>query len=210
MADIEGLVRALGEGDDAARAAAAGVLRNLAYNDDANRVLIAEAGGIPPLVELLRDGSTEARLWAPTLGVYGVSVAPAMALYQLALNNKANKVAIAEAGGIPLLVELLRDGSADAKFEAARALRILARNNDANAVAIAVAVGLEALVELARDGDVTIGLRFRSRAPELVVRDAGIAAERKAALVVAALLRDYVPRFQSAPDVLKAAIGSYL
>jgi vacuolar protein 8 len=209
---IAPLVELLRDGSVEAKFWVARALGHLASNNAANKVLIAEAGGIPPLVELLRDGSTEARLWAPTLGVYGVSAAPAMALYQLALNNKANKVAIAEAGGIPLLVELWRDGSADAKFEAARALRTLARNNDANAVAIAVAVGLEALVELARDGDVTVGLRFRSRAPELVVRDAGIAAERKAALVVAALLRDCVPASarDRVPDVLTAVIGSYL
>ena len=207
---IAPLVELLRDGSVEAKFWVARALRNLACNNAANKVAIAEAGGIPPLVELLRDGSVETRWWAPTLGVYGVSVAPAMALYLLARNNAANKVAIAEAGGIPLLVELWRDGSEDAKFEAARALRILARNNDANAVAIAVAVGLEALVELARDGDVTIGLHFRSRAPELVVRDAGIAAERKAALVVAALLRDYVPEFKSAPGDIKAAIASFL
>ena len=50
MAEIEGLVRALREGDDAAKTAAANALGTLAYDDDANIVLIAEAGGIAPLV----------------------------------------------------------------------------------------------------------------------------------------------------------------
>ena len=40
--------------------------------------------------------------------------------------------------------------------------------------------------------------------------NAGIAAKRKAALVVAALLRDYVPEFKSAPGDIKAAIASFL
>ena len=43
-----------------------------------------------------------------------------------------------------------------------------------------------------------------------VVHDAGVPAKRKAALVVATLLRDYVPGFKSAPRDIKAAIGSYL
>ena len=149
MAEIEGLVRALREGDDAAKAAAAGALCDFAYDDDANAVLIAEAGGIAPLVELLRDGGPDAKEWA------------AYALYNLA------------------------------------------HDNDANAVAIAAAVGFDALVQLARGGRVTVDNR-------LIVEDAGVPAKRKAALVVAKLLREHVPRFQSAPEVLKAAIGSYL
>ena len=191
MAEIEGLVRALREGDGA-KTAVARALGDLAYANDANRVLIAEAGGIPPLVEHLRDGSAEAKLWA------------ARALRELADNNPANKVLIVEASGIPPLVELLRDGSQIAKYQAAHALRHLALNNAANAVAIAVTVGgLEALVELARGGRVTVNNRS-------VVRNAGIAAKRKSALVVAALLRDCVPEFKSAPGDIKDAIGSFL
>ena len=104
MAEIEGLVRALRralrEGDNAAKTGAARALGSLACSH-ANRVLIAAAGGIPPLVELLCDGSAYAKLSA------------AWALRNLArLEN--NKVLIAEAGGIPSLVELLRDGDAAA------------------------------------------------------------------------------------------------
>ena len=160
----------------------------------ANRVLIAEAGGIAPLVELLRDGSADAKRQATR------------ALRNLAC-NATNQVLIAEADGIPPLVELLRDGSANAKMEAAHALLYLAHNNAANAVAVAVAVGLEALVELARRGGVTVDNL-------LVVRHqyAGIAAERKAALVVAALLRDCVPdeKRSQVQDVIRGVIGPYL
>ena len=190
MAEIEGLVRDLREGDDAAKTAAARTLRDLAWDNDANEVLIAEAGGIAPLVELLRAGSAEAKAQA------------AWALGNLA-HNDANKVLIAEAGGVPLLVELLRDGSAAANWHAAWVLRRLAHNYDANAVAIAAAIGFDALVQLARGGDVTVDSHS-------VVEDAGVPAKREAALVVVALLRDYVPEFNSVPDVLMAAIVSYL
>ena len=194
MAEIEGLVRALREGDDAAKTAAANALGTLAYDDDANIVLIAEAGGIAPLVELVHDGSAEAKVQA------------AQALRNLAFND-ANKVLIAEAGGIPPLVKLLRDGSSDAKQLAACALRDLAHNDDANAVAIAAAAGFEALVELARRGRVTVDYWS-------LVHDAGIAAKRKAALVVAALIRDCVPvkvRNQTwVRYLIRSVIGPYL
>ncbi|KAH8091992.1 ubiquitin-protein transferase [Aureococcus anophagefferens] len=163
MAEIEGLVRALREGDDAAKTAVR-ALYHLACGNDANRVLIAEAGGVAPLLDLVRDGSAEAKRRA------------AWALGWLARNNGANKVLIAEAGGIPPLVELVRDGSAEAKQRAAWALGNLASDNAANAVAIAAAVGFDALVQLARGGDVTVD-------NESIVHDAGVPAKRKAALV---------------------------
>jgi vacuolar protein 8 len=233
MERIEGLVRALREGDDAAKTAAAEALADdLSFFAYYHANIVAEAGGIAPLVELLRDGSAEAKLWAAMAlghlacnratnqvliaeaggiaplvellrdGSAGAEMWAAWALGILACND-ANRVLIAEAGAIPRLVELLRDGSAEAKFEAASALCNLAHNNDANAVAIAAAVGFDAVVELARSGSVT----FDSHS---VVEDAGVPAKREAALKVAALLRDYVPEFNSVPDVLMAAIVSYL
>ena len=131
-------------------------------------------------------------------------------LHFLARNNDANTVAIAEAGGVPPLVDLLRDGSngTDTKWQAADTLHRLAANNDANAVAIALAVGsLEALVELARHGSVTVDERW-------IVRNAGIASKRKAALVVAALLRACVPAEARSradvQDVIRGVVGPYL
>jgi len=231
MAEIEGLVRALGEDDDAAKAAAAHALGTLlgwhVDEDDANRALIVRAGGIPPLVELLRDGSAKGKAEAAKILAYlavrnanvvaiaeiggvpplvdllrdGTAAAKhfaAAALRNLARDNAANVVAIAEAGGIPLLVDLLRERTI-AQYACARALRNLASNNDANAVAVAVALGLEALVQLARRGRVIIdGLEV----------DAALPAKRKAALVVAALLGDCVP--DSVPREIRALIGPYL
>ena len=240
MEEIEGLVRALGEGDDAAKIAAAGALGALALVTHArrskdNKVLIAEAGGIPPLVQLLRDGTAEAKAQAaralgrvayylndnqiliaeaggipPLVDLLrsGSAMGPAKfhaawALWNLA-HNVANKDLIAAAGGIPPLVELLRDGM-DAKSWAAAALRHLAVNNDANAVAIAATAGFEALVQLTRRGRVT----FENQP---VVLFAPLPAKRKAALVVAALLRDCVPdeARSQVRDLIRGVIGPYL
>ena len=182
-----------------AKEEAARALRNLARNNDANKVAIAEAGGVRPLVDLLRNG------WQGRSRRYPMEV-----LHFLARNNDANTVAIAEAGGVPPLVDLLRDGSngTDTKWQAADTLHRLAANNDANAVAIALAVGsLKVLVELARRGRVTVNERR-------IVRNAGVPAKRKAALVVAALLRACVPvevRGQAdVRDVIRDVIGPYL
>ena len=104
--------------------AAADALWNLAYNDD-NQILIAKAGGIPPLVELVRDGTDVQKEEA------------AFALHRLAYNDD-NQIAIAKAGGIPPLVALVRDGNAAQKLNAAQALGCLAYNDD-NEVLIAKA-----------------------------------------------------------------------
>ncbi|KAH8067472.1 ubiquitin-protein transferase [Aureococcus anophagefferens] len=89
MAEIEGLVRALREGDDAAKTAAARALGNLIHNDTAYAwVAIPEAGGIPPLVDLLRDGSADAQFEA------------AGALCSLACYDENTQALIAEAGAI--------------------------------------------------------------------------------------------------------------
>jgi len=156
-----------------------------------NRILVAQAGGIPLFVELLR--SIHSKCCA------------ASSLFNLAVGNVANKVLIAEAGAIPLLVDFLHEGTVDAKHWAPKPLRSLAINNDANAVAIAAAVGLEAFVELAQRGSVTV---FETP----VLDNAGNPAKRKAALVVAALLGDCVPDSarRRVSRYIKAAIVSFL
>ncbi|CAE7843478.1 PUB2, partial [Symbiodinium necroappetens] len=76
---------------------AAAALGNLAVSAD-NQALIAEAGAIPPLVELLRSSGDYVRGWA------------AEALGELA-KNAGNKALIAEPGGIPPLVSCLTTGT---------------------------------------------------------------------------------------------------
>ena len=81
------------------------MLKFLAVNND-NKVAIAKAGVIPPLVALIRKGRYDTKQIA--LG----------ALKNLAVNND-NKVAIAATGAIPLLVALIRKGRYDTTKEAA-------------------------------------------------------------------------------------------
>ena len=142
---------------------AAGVLWNLTVNNGAlpcacaaavrhvprltvtsaaeNRIAIARAGGILPLIDLLRSP------------VAGVQEAAAGALWNLSFNNGAlpcacaaavrhvprltvtsaaeNRIAIARAGGILPLIDLLRSPVAGVQEAAARALWNLAANNGA-------------------------------------------------------------------------------
>ena len=122
----------------------------------------------------------------------------ARTLDNLARDNDVNNVAIAEAGGIPPLVELLRDGGAEAKKIAAAALCNLSRNNDAIAIAIALTFGFDAVVKLARDGNVRLN-------SHCVVANARPGARRKAALTV---LRKCLP--STTPDDIAKAIAAAL
>ena len=63
-ASIAAHVRALREGDDASKTAAAVALCSLTWSPyiPENRVAIAQAGGIEPLVQLLHDGSAMAKV----------------------------------------------------------------------------------------------------------------------------------------------------
>ena len=234
MAEIGGLVRALREGDDAAKAAAAGALGDLVRDCDTEqhrkRVRIREAGGIPPLVQLVRDGSAEAKTQA----------AAALANLTLTYIEVTNRRLVGAAGATSPLIELLRDGSAEAKLWAASALRNLACEND-NKMLITEAGGVPLFVQLLRDGcakgklkasaalsslalnndagavavAVAVGLEAlvelarhgRVIANEQwLVWSAGVPAKRKAALVVAALL----DRDGRLPREIKALIGAYL
>ena len=80
-------VHALGHGG---KLAAARVLADLA-RELANKDAIREAGGVGPLVALVRWGTPEQRKRA------------ALALVSLAFGNAANRDAIREAGGVPLV-----------------------------------------------------------------------------------------------------------
>lgn len=78
---------------------------------------LANEGGIPPLVALVRDGSAEGK----TVG--------AAALWNLAANGD-NQAKIANEGVMPPLVALVRDGSAEGKTVGAGALNFLGVNAD--------------------------------------------------------------------------------
>ena len=182
----EALIKAQERASTLATAAAL-ALGNLAIRNDACAALIAEAGAIPALVDILRGGVTSED------NLYVVR-----ALGTLACRDD-NRVRIAAAGGVPVLVDLLRDGSAEVKPVVATSLENLAFGNDANAVAIALAVGPEALVELARRGRVTVD--------ELSVVRRAIPPWQREAARAAAALDDVLGRV---PDVVRAIIESYL
>ena len=130
------LVELLQSGGEGARCAA-GALVYLAWNDD-NKVAIAAAGGIAPLVEVVWSGSDRAKGWA------------ANALRNLAYYNPDNQVAIAATGAIAPLVALTRSGGQGAE-DAEAALKNLAHDNVDNRVLIAEAKGdIKELVALAR------------------------------------------------------------
>lgn len=77
-----------------AKAYAAGALWNLAFRNADNKVSVASAGAIPPLVSLLQNGSPEAKSNS------------AAALWNLAVNLN-NQVEIGNAGAVPHLAALL-------------------------------------------------------------------------------------------------------
>ena len=99
-----------------------------------------EAGGIAPLVAVLRDGTDDSKTNA------------ACALFNLATTDNATKGRIVEAGGIAPLIALLRDGTDDSKIYAAHALFNLAATDNATRGRIVEEGGIAPLVALLRDG----------------------------------------------------------
>ena len=156
---LPALVAALGAGDAAVTEAAARALSKFAGENNANRVAIAEAGAITPLIKLVRLGSD------------GAKKAAVAALHYLSF-DKANEVAIVEAGAIAPLVGLLSLGSEGAREQAAGALWTLSLNN---AAAVAEAGGVAPLEKLVCDDE--RGAWWASRALKEVAFQASRALE---------------------------------
>ena len=175
------------------KTAAARALDNLARFNEAGCLMIAAAGGVPLLVQLLRDGSAQAAAAVADIDINWGSAAACVTA--VAFLDDSGRAAAFAAGS-------------HAKAQAAQALFYLSDNtwDDTHAVAIAAAVGFEALVQLAQRGRVPLYVPLYNEL--LIVRDAGVPVKRKAALVVAALLGDCVP--DSIPRDIKAAIWPYL
>ena len=113
---------------------AAGALATLAKDNLVNQMMIAEEGGIQPLVDLLK---TEAKSYE----------SPTKALWHLAATED-NQTAIAKAGGIAPLVSLLSSPKEITAQYASAALRTLAREHPENQIALAKAGAIAPLVEL--------------------------------------------------------------
>ncbi|KAH8060722.1 hypothetical protein JL722_4835 [Aureococcus anophagefferens] len=180
------LVAQLEHGASLSRFNALGVLRQLAWDDEAeSKFAILESGAVPLLVAMVESG------------LLGEKEQAAAALAYLARDSEACCLAIRDAGGIPPLVALVKRGRR--KVSRMPGVYCLCANNAADMVAVALEFGVDAIFELARRGRMTVG-PTRLGAP---------GSKRKAALVVAALLRDCVPGFKLAPRDIKMAIGSF-
>ena len=122
--------------------AAAG-LSSLAAGNADNRVAIAKAHAIPPLVALVGTGTLEQRQ------------AATRALNNLSVGNRDNRAAIAKMGGVSLLVKQLSasDSTPALKEETAAALASLCAGNEANKTAVAAAGAIPILVDLVKGGE---------------------------------------------------------
>jgi hypothetical protein len=133
----------LRDGAPDAQELAAGALFDLAADRDVDsKLAIVRAGGITPLVALVREGAPDLLVTSLAAGV----------LWHLAHGNADSTVAIERAGGIAPLVALVRDGGLGAPLFAAGALTEIASHIADGKVAIARAGGIAPLVALVREG----------------------------------------------------------
>jgi vacuolar protein 8 len=119
------------------KAEAAGALWSVSAGGPVTQNLVADAGAIPPLVQLLEDPAMRTRRKA------------AAALTSLAVSSTKNQNTIAHSGSLALLVKLLDEQySGDVQLYAAGALAELARCNPKNQQAIAKLGCIPKLVKL--------------------------------------------------------------
>ena len=168
---IPSLVALLNTGSEMAKEQAVGALWQLS-TISAHRDAIAKAGGVPPIIQLLDDGTPAA--YAHVVAVLarlaegapdnqtqiakklvtlltspneGAQRRAAHSLWDLANDHPGAPVRIVNAGAISPLVTLLGSGPVEAKEEAVGVLSCLAANDTSNQLAIAT--GLVALQGLA-------------------------------------------------------------
>lgn len=116
-------------------------IRMLSKENQANRVLIAKSGGIPPLVQLLSYPDSKIQENTVT------------ALLNLSI-DEANKKLIAAEGAIPSIIEILHKGTVEAKENSAAALFSLSMLDDLKEM-IGLSNGIPPLVNLLQRGTVT-------------------------------------------------------
>ncbi|KAH7840930.1 hypothetical protein Vadar_023456 [Vaccinium darrowii] len=135
---IEAIVRKLSSRCIEERRAAVAEIRSLSKRSTDNRILIADAGAIPLLVNLLttEDGLTQENAVTSILN---------LSIYE---NNKG---LIMLANAIPSVVQVLRSGSMEARENAAATLFSLSLA-DENKIIIGASGAIPALVELLQSG----------------------------------------------------------
>jgi hypothetical protein len=152
---IEPLIHVLETGNPEAKANAAATLFSLSVNED-NKAKIGRSGAIKPLVNLLEGGNAQGKKDAATalfnLSIFHENKAriidagavkplvelmdpaagmvdKAVSVLSILATVQEGRDGIAQAGGIPVLVEVVELGSAKAKENAAAALLQLCTNN---------------------------------------------------------------------------------
>ncbi|XP_059308792.1 U-box domain-containing protein 10-like [Lycium ferocissimum] len=138
IAAIEAIVRKLSSRSTEDRRAAVAEIRSLSKRSTDNRVLIAKAGAIPVLVNLLTSEDSQIQENAVT-SILNLSI----------FDN--NKGLIMLAGAVPSIVQVLRAGSMEAKENAAATIFSLSLG-DENKIIIGASGAIPALVELLQSG----------------------------------------------------------
>ncbi|GAB2279996.1 hypothetical protein Dimus_014633 [Dionaea muscipula] len=138
IAAIQVLVRRLSSRTVEERRSAVREIRSLSKRSTDNRILIAEAGAIPVLVNLLTTDDTLIQENAVT-SILNLSI------------YENNKGLIMLAGAIPSIVQVLRNGSMEARENAAATLFSLSLA-DENKIIIGASGAIPALVELLQNG----------------------------------------------------------
>ncbi|KAJ0981322.1 hypothetical protein J5N97_009577 [Dioscorea zingiberensis] len=132
---IDALVHKLSSRCNEERNSAAAEIRSLAKRNAENRILIAKAGAIPTLVDLLSEGDLKIQEHAVT------------SILNLSIHDD-NKVLIVLAGAIDGMIQVLRSGSMEARENAAATIFSLSLV-DENKITIGSTPGaIEALVKL--------------------------------------------------------------
>ncbi|XP_065856259.1 U-box domain-containing protein 11-like [Euphorbia lathyris] len=138
VAAIQVLVRRLSSRCKEECRAAVSEIRSLSKRSTDNRILIAEAGAIPVLVNLLTSEDV-------SIQENSVTAILNLSIYE------SNKAMIMLAGAIPSIVQILRAGSAEARENAAATLFSLSLG-DENKIIIGASGAIPALVELLENG----------------------------------------------------------
>ncbi|CAN4081084.1 unnamed protein product [Withania somnifera] len=135
---IQAIVRKLSSRSIEDRRAAVAEIRSLSKRSTGNRVLIAEAGAIPVLVNLLTSEDNQIQENAVT-SILNLSI----------FDNNKGLIMLADA--VPSIVQVLRAGSMEAKENAAATIFSLSLG-DENKIIIGASGAIPALVELLQTG----------------------------------------------------------
>ncbi|KAJ6765621.1 U BOX DOMAIN-CONTAINING [Salix purpurea] len=138
--EISSLVQNLSSRESEVRREAVVNIRMLAKENPDNRILIANYGGIPPLVQLLSCQDSKIQEHTVT------------ALLNLSI-DETNKRLVAREGAIPAIIEILQNGTDEARENSAAALFSLSIL-DENKVLIGGLNGIRPLVYLLQNGTV--------------------------------------------------------